>query len=104
MSTFPSYIKQTVAYRSGQIPTADEINSYFNLLIEQGDLTTTAVDNHPAYVARYVLKKVTGSDDQDHYKGRVPEYVTMSRKPGIAYDWFRRYSSDIYPNDFVIIS
>ena len=43
MSTFPSYIKQTVAYRSGQIPTADEINSYFNLLIEQGDLATTAV-------------------------------------------------------------
>ena len=27
----------------------------------------------------------------------------MSRKPGIAYDWFRRYSSDVYPNDFVVI-
>ena len=54
MSTFPSYIKQTVAYRSGQIPTADEINSYFNLLIEQGDLTTTAVVNHLADEVRHI--------------------------------------------------
>lgn len=64
-----------------------------------GDVTFESA----AYVARYVLKKVTGSDAQDHYKGRVTEYVTMSRKPGIAYDWFRRYSSDIYPNDYVVI-
>lgn len=64
-----------------------------------GDVTFESA----AYVARYVLKKVTGSDAQDHYKGRVPEYVTMSRKPGIAYNWFRRYSSDIYPNDYVVI-
>lgn len=54
MSTFPSYIKQTVAYRSGQIPTADEVNSYFNLLIEQGDLTTTAVVNHLADEVRHI--------------------------------------------------
>lgn len=54
MSTFPSYIKQTVAYRSGQIPTADEINSYFNLLIEQGDLTTTVLVNHLAGEAQHI--------------------------------------------------
>nr|QJB19726.1 MAG: replication initiator protein [Microvirus sp.] len=64
-----------------------------------GDVTFESA----AYVARYVLKKVTGPDAQAHYAGRVPEYVTMSRKPGIAYDWFRRYYTDVYPHDYVVI-
>ena len=64
-----------------------------------GDVTFESA----AYVARYVLKKVTGNEAAEHYHGRIPEYVTMSRKPGIAYNWFRRYQSDVYPNDFVVI-
>ena len=27
----------------------------------------------------------------------------MSRKPGIAYDWIRKFKNDVYPNDFVVI-
>ncbi|QXP44269.1 MAG: replication initiator protein [Arizlama microvirus] len=56
-----------------------------------------------AYVARYVTKKITGDMADKHYGDRVPEYVTMSRRPGIAYDWFVKYKTDVYPSDFVVI-
>lgn len=56
-----------------------------------------------AYVARYVLKKITGEDAEDHYQGRIPEYITMSRRPGIAYGWIEKYKDDVYPHDYVVI-
>lgn len=56
-----------------------------------------------AYVARYIMKKITGDDAVNHYRGRIPEYVTMSRRPGIAYEWFRRFKDDVFPNDYVVI-
>jgi hypothetical protein len=56
-----------------------------------------------AYVARYTVKKITGPMAEAHYQGRLPEYLTMSRRPGIAFDWFQRYKSDIFPDDFVVI-
>lgn len=56
-----------------------------------------------AYVARYILKKVTGDLADEHYGDRLPEYVTMSRRPGIGADWLRKFSSDAYPKDFITI-
>jgi hypothetical protein len=56
-----------------------------------------------AYVARYVLKKITGDDAADHYGGLEPEYVTMSRRPGIARGWFDKYKDDVYPADRVVV-
>lgn len=50
-----------------------------------------------AYVARYVLKKVTGEMAEGYYDGRRPEYVTMSRREGIAADWYEKYKTDVYP-------
>lgn len=41
-----------------------------------------------AYVARYVLKKVTGAGAPAHYGDRVPEFVRMSRRPGIGQGFF----------------
>lgn len=63
-----------------------------------------------AYVARYVTKKVYG-DRADSYYTRPdpdtgeaisiqPEYITMSRRPGIGKRWFERYRNDCYPKDF----
>lgn len=57
-----------------------------------------------AYVARYIMKKVTGDAADSHYDGRKPEYTTMSRRPGIGSGWFEKYSSDVYPSDFVVIN
>lgn len=58
-----------------------------------------------AYVARYVMKKVVGKDEvvQAHYRGLQSEFVTMSRRPGIARDYFEKYKSTMYDNDSVFI-
>lgn len=75
-----------------------------------GDVTFDSA----AYVARYVVKKVTGDEAEEHYWKvdevtgetiRVPEeYVTMSRRPGIAADWFREFGKEVFPNDEVIVN
>lgn len=57
-----------------------------------------------AYVARYITKKVTGDKADEHYKGKKPEYITMSRRPGIGSEWYRRFESDIRSGDFVVIN
>lgn len=54
-----------------------------------------------AYVARYVMKKVTGEKAGAHYGNRRPEYTTMSRRPGIGKSWFDKYRSDVFPVDRV---
>lgn len=56
-----------------------------------------------AYVARYIEKKITGENAEGYYDGRKPEYSTMSRRPGLGNDWFKKYTDDIFPKDFVVI-
>lgn len=56
-----------------------------------------------AYVARYILKKVTGKGAPKHYQDRVPEYVTMSRRPGVGRHWYEKYKKDLYPSDFIVV-
>ncbi len=67
-----------------------------------------------AYVARYILKKITGDQAQEHYEymnpetgeitQRMPEYTTMSRRPGIGTGWFNKFNTDVYPSDEVIMN
>lgn len=73
-----------------------------------GDVTFESA----AYVARYIMKKVTGDLADDHYKrfdenGVVhflkPEYTTMSRRPGIAQGWFSKFKTDVFPSDEVVL-
>lgn len=62
-----------------------------------------------AYVARYVMKKVTGKRSEAHYGGRLPEFTLMSRGSkrigtgGIGKGWFDRFKSDVYPHDRVVV-
>ena len=65
--------------------------------------TATCTFESCAYVARYVTKKITGKAAEEHYSGRKSEFNTMSRKPGIAHEWFRQFKSDVYPQDYVVI-
>lgn len=71
-----------------------------------GDVTFQSA----AYVARYIMKKITGDAADDHYMDPVtgvfkkPEYTTMSRRPGIGKGWFDKYTSDVYPSDFVVLN
>jgi len=65
-----------------------------------------------AYVARYVMKKVTGKAAERHYevidpetgeiRARAPEYVTMSRRPGIGAGWCQSFLGEVFPRDRVI--
>lgn len=56
-----------------------------------------------AYTARYVMKKITGQDAAAHYGLRKPEFVCMSRRPGIGLSWLEKYGADCYPSDEVVI-
>lgn len=66
-----------------------------------------------AYVARYIMKKITGPQAQGWYldlddaTGEVtkilPEYTTMSRRPGIGKPWLDKYMSEVYPSDSVVV-
>lgn len=55
------------------------------------------------YIARYVLKKLTGDVAADAYKDKKPPYVTMSRRPGIGYPWIERYLENVYNNDRIVV-
>lgn len=56
-----------------------------------------------AYVARYIMKKVKGDKADEYYCGRQAEYITMSRRPGIAREWYEKWKGDVYPHDYVVI-
>lgn len=56
------------------------------------------------YVARYAMKKVYGPAAVDWYMGRVPEYLTMSRRPGIGSEWIRKFRRDVYPSDELVVN
>lgn len=76
---------------------------------EVGTVTAKSI----AYVSRYILKKITGDAAADHYcrvhpvTGELvsvrPEFVTMSRRPGIGAGWFEKFAGDAFPSDFVVI-
>ena len=67
-----------------------------------------------AYVARYCVKKITGKAAEAHYQcvdpetgemgSRLPEFATMSRRPGIGAGWFDLFADDVYPSDEVIVN
>lgn len=75
--------------------------------VQVGDVNTTSA----GYVARYCVKKITGWMQDEHYRnvdigsGEVtfirPEFSTMSRRPGIAAEWFEKFKADVYPSDLV---
>lgn len=54
------------------------------------------------YVARYIMVKQTGDDAVAHYGDKRPEYTRMSLKPGIGAEWFKRYQSDVFPDNFLV--
>lgn len=69
-----------------------------------------------AYVARYVMKKVTGKQAAEHYVNkktgelRLPEFVGMSRggreqgSRGIGYNWYKKFKSDMYPEGRKVVN
>jgi hypothetical protein len=65
------------------------------------------------YCARYSMKKISGDKAADHYR-RIhpvtgapvqvqPEFIVMSRMPGIGSAWFDKFQSDAFPSDFLVV-
>lgn len=91
--------------------TSEELSSYW----KYGHATTgTVTFASAAYVARYIMKKVNGEQAKEHYMtcdpdtgeviDREPEYTTMSRRPGIGKDWYKRYKEDMFPRDVCVVN
>jgi len=58
-----------------------------------------------AYVARYIMGKKLGRE-KDYYveQGIEPEFVRMSRRPGIGTKWFEKYHKDVTTFDIQVIN
>lgn len=73
------------------------------------------------YIAKYAIKSVNveradGPDQRAAFDRRyervnpstgelvnvTPEYVTMSRRPGLGYTWFMRFKNDLYNHDYAV--
>lgn len=76
-----------------------------------GDITFDSA----AYVARYVTKKLRGRcAGKDHREvdpisgrvidSRLPEFFKTSRNPGVGRSWYDLYRTDIFPDDFCLVS
>jgi len=76
-------------------------------------LTGAVTFQSAAYVARYIMKKITGPEASNHYETlcpetgqvltKVPEFTTMSRRPGIGKEWYEKFKTDVFDHDFVVL-
>ena len=74
-----------------------------------GDVTYESA----AYCARYITKKMNGEKAKSHYRGVdvstgevktiLPEFTSMSRRPGLGARWFAEHPGDVYPKGFLTI-
>lgn len=75
-----------------------------------GDVTFESA----AYVARYITKKITGENAEEHYlkpnletgeiNNLLPEFTLQSRDPGIAKTWYDKYGHTDLEGDYVTIN
>lgn len=58
-----------------------------------------------AYVARYCMKKISDEVDKSKYweEGLMPEFVRMSRRPGIGKQYLLDNMDEIYKTDEVLV-
>lgn len=57
-----------------------------------------------AYVARYIMKKHLGKDSDFYENYNIePEFTLMSRKPGIARQYYDEHKDELFSYDFVSV-
>lgn len=71
----------------------------------------TVTPESASYVSGYIMKKINGQLKAQHYQyvnietGEIvtkrQEFFTMSRRPGIASNWFDQFHRDVFPSDEV---
>jgi hypothetical protein len=83
--------------------------------VKVGEVTPASIQ----YVAGYTLKKAISGMKIDPNTGELvpepiivtpdgvplpPEYQRMSNQPGIGYNFFEQYESDVFPHDFIVMN
>ena len=96
----------TVNGRGNRLYTSEQLSRYWR--DENGDsLGFTSFGDvdfeSAAYCARYVIDKISGDKKEEHYAGRIPEYSTLSRRPGIGRTFMDKYVNDMYNNDMQVL-
>jgi len=94
----------------GNIYISEELNKRWGLgFATVGEVTYESA----AYVAGYTIGKATGEwkneyESLDLETGEIyevqPPYATMSLKPGIGAEWFKKYKNDCFPKDYVTVN
>ncbi len=76
-------------------------DTWLNGFVVVGEVTWESC----AYVARYVTKKLSG-EQADFYKkfNLAPEFSDMSRRPGIARQYYDDHGKEIYDNAYINVS
>lgn len=89
------------------LSSGNEYNLYTSKILSQlwphghhsiGDVSFQSA----AYVARYCVKK--NQNGKTVNDGRTPEFVTMSRRPGLGTGYFDKYSNELLDHDTIIIN
>lgn len=83
-------------YTLYESPTLSRLWPYGHSAI--GDVTFESA----AYVARYCMKK--RQNGKTRTDGKTPEYIVMSRRPGIGAGYFEKYQSEIINHDTIIVN
>ncbi|WNK13214.1 MAG: replication initiator protein [Microvirus sp.] len=107
---FPDKRPSRLTDRGDQTYISDSLDQLWGMgRTEIGELNFDSA----AYIARYITKKVTGNAADFHYStldfstGEItrlkPEYITMSRRPGIGAPWLEKYHKDVYSYDKLIL-
>ena len=110
---FPDKVFQETTKNGDKLYRSPLLTKLWGKGEEQAQLIGELTFQTAAYTARYIMKKINGKDADEHYRHTdeltgeqhqiIPEYTTMSRRPGIAHDWYKNFKSDVYPSDQVII-
>lgn len=82
--------------RTWKCPTLEKIWKNGSVIVGKVSLESCA------YVARYCLKKI--GDAGTDYSDRVPEFVRMSRCPGIGHDWLLQHPEVFEVSQFPLSS
>lgn len=89
------------------VKTGSQYNLYDSATVSQlwtmghhalGDVTFESA----AYVARYCMKK--NQNGKTVTDGRLPEFITMSRKPGLGRGYFDKFKDELLAHDTIIVN
>lgn len=107
---FPDKVIHSRAKRGEWLYTSAELSRLWTFGFSViGDVSFDSA----AYVARYVMKKVTGKAAETAYDvvdgdgvvvTRIPEFTVMSRRPGVGRGWFDKYGQETYAHDSVVVN